>query len=151
MLVLTRKIGEKIQIGENIFITVVDIDRSKIKLGVDAPREVSVYRTELLTKPITIAPTPRPATFMGRPVVETLSNLVSADAGDITFGAAPSMPGCAKACAGQDNCTVGWADGSCGAKPYGTARPPRIDPPHDTPAPRLTEDEFNSKLRKLGD
>ena len=35
MLVLSRKLGEKIYIGENICITVVDIDRGKIRLGIE--------------------------------------------------------------------------------------------------------------------
>ena len=35
-------------IGENICITVVDIDRGKIRLGVEAPRDVPIYREELL-------------------------------------------------------------------------------------------------------
>jgi len=48
MLVLSRKLGEKICIGENICITVVDIDRGKIRLGIEAPREVPVFRQELL-------------------------------------------------------------------------------------------------------
>ena len=48
MLVLSRKLGEKIFIGENICITVVDIDRGKIRLGIEAPREVAIYRQELL-------------------------------------------------------------------------------------------------------
>ncbi len=48
MLVLSRKLGEKIFIGENICITVVDIDRGKIRLGIEAPREVSVVRAELV-------------------------------------------------------------------------------------------------------
>jgi carbon storage regulator len=48
MLVLSRKLGEKIYIGENICITVVDIDRGKIRLGIEAPREVAIYRQELL-------------------------------------------------------------------------------------------------------
>lgn len=48
MLVLSRKLGEKIYIGENICITVVDIDRGKIRLGIDAPRNVPIYRQELL-------------------------------------------------------------------------------------------------------
>jgi carbon storage regulator len=48
MLVLSRKLGEKICIGENISITVVDIDRGKIRLGIEAPREVPVFRQELL-------------------------------------------------------------------------------------------------------
>jgi len=48
MLVLTRKLGEKIYIGDNICITVVDIDRNRIRLGVEAPRDVPIYRQELL-------------------------------------------------------------------------------------------------------
>ena len=48
MLVLSRKVGEKIYIGDNICITVVDIDRGKIRLGIEAPREMAIYRQELL-------------------------------------------------------------------------------------------------------
>lgn len=48
MLVLSRKLGEKIFIGENICITIVDIDRGKIRLGIEAPRDVAIYRQELL-------------------------------------------------------------------------------------------------------
>lgn len=48
MLVLSRKLGEKIFIGENIVITVVDIDRGKIRLGIEAPRDVPIYRQEML-------------------------------------------------------------------------------------------------------
>jgi carbon storage regulator len=48
MLVLSRKLGEKIYIGENICLTVVDIDRGKVRLGIDAPRDVPIFREELL-------------------------------------------------------------------------------------------------------
>lgn len=48
MLVLSRKLGEKIFIGESICITVVDIDRGKIRLGIQAPRDVPIYREELI-------------------------------------------------------------------------------------------------------
>jgi carbon storage regulator len=48
MLVLSRKLGEKIHIGDNICITIVDIDRGKIRLGIEAPREVPIFRQELL-------------------------------------------------------------------------------------------------------
>src|SRR3954467_5848273 len=48
MLVLSRKLGEKIYISDNICITVVDIDRGKIRLGIEAPRDVPIYRQELL-------------------------------------------------------------------------------------------------------
>jgi carbon storage regulator len=48
MLVLSRKLGEKIYIGADICITVVDIDRGKIRLGIESPRDVPIYRQELL-------------------------------------------------------------------------------------------------------
>ena len=47
MLVLSRKLGEKIYIGDQICITVVDIDRGKIRLGIEAPKEVPVHRQEV--------------------------------------------------------------------------------------------------------
>jgi carbon storage regulator len=58
MLVLSRKLGEKIFIGENICITVVDIDRGKIRLGIEAPRDVPIYRQELLPLKGAESPTP---------------------------------------------------------------------------------------------
>ncbi len=48
MLVLSRKLGEKIFIGDNICITVVDVDRGKVRLGIEAPRDVPIFRQELL-------------------------------------------------------------------------------------------------------
>lgn len=48
MIVFNRKLGEKIYIGQNICITVVDIDRDKIRLGIEAPRDVPIYRQEQL-------------------------------------------------------------------------------------------------------
>lgn len=57
MLVLSRKLGEKIYIGDDICITVVDIDRGKIRLGIEAPRSVPVFRQELL--PLTGAAAPQ--------------------------------------------------------------------------------------------
>ena len=48
MLVLSRKLGEKIYINDNICITVVDIDRGKIRLGIEAPRDIPIFRQELL-------------------------------------------------------------------------------------------------------
>ena len=51
MLILARKIGEKIYIGDNVCITVVDILHDKIRLGIESPRDVPVYRQELLPLP----------------------------------------------------------------------------------------------------
>ena len=47
MLVLSRKRGERIVIGPNIELTVVDIRGSKVRLAVDAPRDVSIHRQEI--------------------------------------------------------------------------------------------------------
>jgi carbon storage regulator len=47
MLVLTRRIDEKIVVNDNIVITVLAIDGEKVKLGIAAPREVTVLRYEL--------------------------------------------------------------------------------------------------------
>ncbi|WP_457745522.1 carbon storage regulator CsrA [Sulfurimonas sp.] len=48
MLVLARKIDESIVIGENIVIKVVSVDNGVVKLGIEAPKEVSIFRNELL-------------------------------------------------------------------------------------------------------
>jgi carbon storage regulator len=56
MLVLSRKLGEKIVIGDSIVVTVVKIDRNQIRLGIEAPHEVPVYREEIapnrIAKPV---------------------------------------------------------------------------------------------------
>ena len=47
MLVLTRKPGERLVIADNIVVTVVDVKGDNIRIGIDAPREVKVYRGEI--------------------------------------------------------------------------------------------------------
>ncbi|HHV94529.1 MAG TPA: carbon storage regulator CsrA [Firmicutes bacterium] len=47
MLVLTRKVDESIIIGDNIKITVVEIRGDQAKIGIEAPREISVHREEV--------------------------------------------------------------------------------------------------------
>lgn len=47
MLILTRKVNESILIGEDIRITIVEIQGDKVKLGIEAPRELSVLRDEI--------------------------------------------------------------------------------------------------------
>jgi carbon storage regulator len=47
MLVLTRKVGERILIGEGIVVTVVRIQQDKVRIGIDAPRDVAVHREEV--------------------------------------------------------------------------------------------------------
>jgi carbon storage regulator len=47
MLVLTRKTKEVIRIGPDIYVTVLQIDRGKVRLGINAPADVEVVRLEL--------------------------------------------------------------------------------------------------------
>jgi carbon storage regulator len=47
VLVLTRKPNQAIVIGDNIRVVVVSVDRDQIRIGIDAPREVSVHRAEI--------------------------------------------------------------------------------------------------------
>jgi len=47
MLILTRKLGESIIIDDNIVVTVLGVKGSQIRLGIDAPKEVSVHREEI--------------------------------------------------------------------------------------------------------
>ena len=47
MLVLSRKINQSIMIGDNVRIVVVAVDRDQVKLGIEAPRDVPVHRSEI--------------------------------------------------------------------------------------------------------
>lgn len=47
MLVLTRRLNERIFIGDNIVITLIDIDRGKVRIGIDAPSDLRVDREEI--------------------------------------------------------------------------------------------------------
>ncbi|MBK4348666.1 carbon storage regulator CsrA [Lacisediminihabitans changchengi] len=48
MLVLTRKAGEKIVIGDDIVVTILDVRGDGIRIGIDAPRGVKIQREEVL-------------------------------------------------------------------------------------------------------
>lgn len=47
MLVLTRAKGQKIMIGHDIVLTVVEVNGDQVRLGIDAPSDISVYREEI--------------------------------------------------------------------------------------------------------
>ncbi len=47
MLILTRRIGETIMIGNDVSITVLDINGKQVRIGIDAPAEIKVHRKEI--------------------------------------------------------------------------------------------------------
>ena len=47
MLILSRKIDEKIMIGDNISVSIIEIRGDQVRIGVDAPRTVKVFRREV--------------------------------------------------------------------------------------------------------
>jgi carbon storage regulator CsrA len=48
VLVLTRKLGEKVRIDDDVIVTVLEIQGSRVRIGIDAPPEVKITREELL-------------------------------------------------------------------------------------------------------
>jgi carbon storage regulator (csrA) len=50
MLVLKRKVGERIIIGENIIVQVVGVEGRSVKIGIEAPQNISIVREELLER-----------------------------------------------------------------------------------------------------
>ncbi len=47
MLILTRRVGECIDIGEDIVVTVLGVKGNQVRIGIDAPRDVPVHREEV--------------------------------------------------------------------------------------------------------
>lgn len=47
MLILTRRVGEKIMIGDDVIITVLGVKGNQVRIGTDAPQEIPVHREEI--------------------------------------------------------------------------------------------------------
>ena len=47
MLILTRRVGETLMIGDEVTVTVLGVKGNQVRIGVDAPKEVSVHREEV--------------------------------------------------------------------------------------------------------
>lgn len=91
MLVLTRRIDESLNIGDSISITILSIEGDKVKLGIKAPREVTILRQEIFQAvqeqtrlEQRLANGPEPETFKG------LRELLASNASDLG-GADPAM------------------------------------------------------------
>lgn len=48
MLVITRKAGDRVRIGDDITVTVLEVTGSSVRIGIDAPVEIPVYRHEII-------------------------------------------------------------------------------------------------------
>ena len=50
MLILTRKVGEALKIGDDVTITVLSVKGHQVRVGIDAPKDVSVHREEIYNR-----------------------------------------------------------------------------------------------------
>lgn len=50
MLILTRRIGEALMVGNDVSITVLGVKGNQVRLGIDAPKDVAVHREEIFNK-----------------------------------------------------------------------------------------------------
>ena len=52
MLVLTRKSGERLMIGDEVVVTVLSVRNGQVRIGIEAPRSISIRREELAALPV---------------------------------------------------------------------------------------------------
>jgi len=71
MLILNRKLNESIQLGDDIEIKIVGIEGDQIKIGIDAPKSVDIYRKEIYKK---IQEENQEASTMSEDVIKLLKN-----------------------------------------------------------------------------
>ena len=50
MLILTRRVGESLMIGDDVTITVLGVKGNQVRVGVDAPKDVAVHREDILNR-----------------------------------------------------------------------------------------------------
>ena len=68
MLVLSRKVGERIQLGEDVVLTVLKVGHNRIQIGISAPRDLDVRRSEIVpAKPLLSRAVGVPTVVAGTP------------------------------------------------------------------------------------
>ncbi|MBE9539151.1 MAG: carbon storage regulator CsrA [Proteobacteria bacterium] len=50
MLILTRRVGESLMVGDDIVVTVLGVKGNQVRIGIDAPRDVAVHREEIFNR-----------------------------------------------------------------------------------------------------
>lgn len=50
MLILTRRVGESLMVGDNVTVTVLGVKGNQVRIGVNAPKDVAVHREEIYTR-----------------------------------------------------------------------------------------------------
>lgn len=53
MLILTRRVHEAIKIGDNVTVTILGVKGNQVRVGINAPKEVSIHREEVFARPST--------------------------------------------------------------------------------------------------
>ena len=79
MLILTRKAGESILIGDDIAITITSIDQNKVRVGIQSPVHIPIYREELYKK---IQKENRAAAQIGKEEFESLLDMYAGKQAD---------------------------------------------------------------------
>lgn len=78
MLVLSRKPGEAIRIGEDIEVSIIEVRGDTVRIGIDAPRNVPIFRTELIAE---VAKTNIESVKAATKTVDVLKHILSGEAG----------------------------------------------------------------------
>lgn len=74
MLILTRRIGESVMIGDDVSVTVLGVKGNQVRLGVNAPRNVSVHREEIYQKISQEMPVTQTATLLNGQVEKAVND-----------------------------------------------------------------------------
>ena len=59
MLIITRRPGQRVMVGDDVIIAVVDVKGANVRIGIEAPKEVPIYREEVLPERAPNGPAPQ--------------------------------------------------------------------------------------------